>query len=226
MNCDGGETGADSRKLYTTRHLQAIAARWDAKAADWDRSLLDAECHLNEDNSYERFLTIALNAVKARRRFFSRQGVIDAGCATGLVMTQVIRYFAWGVGVDISPEMIKKAQGKNIPNTQFVVGDCFHLIESAQKAGAVFSRGVLLSHYGNEQALELLKSGREALVDRGLLICDFLNEAGRPRYKHSPPNKTYFSAEEVHQFGRAAGFTSVRIDGEKERRVQYLLAVK
>jgi hypothetical protein len=41
---------------YAHRHLETIAARWDAKAKDWEQSLKDPTCHLNEDGAYVRFI--------------------------------------------------------------------------------------------------------------------------------------------------------------------------
>lgn len=214
----------DSRTLYETRQLEKIAARWNAKAADWDRNLADPDCHLNEDQAYERFLAELTAIVQRRRRFCSGSGVIDAGCATGIVLARVIPLFAWGVGVDISPEMVDLAQRKQIVNARFVVGDCFNLEASCPKAGAVVSRGVILSHYGHDQAAALLRSARSVLCQGGFVLFDFLNEASRGQYKHLPQNKTYFSGAEVCHLAGEAGFRTTTVYGELERRVRVLLA--
>ncbi|HZR21268.1 MAG TPA: class I SAM-dependent methyltransferase, partial [Verrucomicrobiae bacterium] len=152
------ETG--SNKGYEKRQLKTIAARWDAKAADWDHNLEDPLCHLNEDHAYRRFLDEARKVIHERRDFCSRNGLIDCACATGLVLQELISDFAWAVGVDISPQMIRLAKAKQIPNSTFVIGDCFELAVCARPAGAVISRGVLLSHYGHEHALSLMRSAR------------------------------------------------------------------
>ena len=39
MSQSTSQKGEDSQALYETRQLQAIAARWDAKAASWDKEL-------------------------------------------------------------------------------------------------------------------------------------------------------------------------------------------
>jgi len=204
--------------------MEAIAARWDAKALTWDQSLEDPECHLNEDNAYDSFLDLLASVILERQQFCRTQGVIDAGCATGLVLARIVRHFAWGTGVDISPNMIRIAQAKSMPRATFIVGDCFNLEAIGPKAGAVVSRGVLLSHYGHRQGKELLQSVRRALVDGGFLIFDFLTETGRGLYQHSPPNKTYFQAEQVLALAASAGLRNASILGEASRRVQLLLA--
>jgi SAM-dependent methyltransferase len=221
-----GNSDAGPSKGYQTRRLKAIADRWDAKASDWDRNLEDPSCHLNEDNAYGRFLHEARAVIHERRAFCRQQGLIDCGCATGLVLQQLVAGFAWGLGVDISPQMIRSAQAKQIPNSHFVRGDCFNLADYTQPAGAVVSRGVLLSHYGRTHARALLRSVRGALLAQGFLFCDFLNLASRERHQHLAADKTYFDSEEVLSLARAAGFGWTRIIGEPERRVLFLLAAQ
>ena len=105
-----------------------------------------------------------------------------------------------------------------------LVGDCFELASLCPKAGAVLSRGVLLSHYGQEQGEALLRATREALAPRGFLIFDFLNESGRNMSSHAPENKSYFQGREVCAMARRAGFRGVRVLGEPKRRVRLLVA--
>jgi predicted TPR repeat methyltransferase len=211
-------------EVYLHRRIDAIAARWDAKAESWERDLIDPCCHLNEDGAYGRFMDQLGSILRARQSFCADKGVIDAGCATGLVMAQAVSWFAWGVGVDISPKMIRAANAKQISNAKFVVGDCFKLSDICPKAAAVLSRGVLLSHYGEKQAIELLSSGLDCLVDGGFILWDFLNADGRYSYQHTPENKAYFSAAEVDSMAKGAGFKTVKVLGEPQRRVQLLLA--
>ena len=218
------QKGEASQMLYETRQLQAIAARWDAKAASWDKDLADPACHLNEDEGYVRFLREALPVIEERQGFCARHGVIDSGCGTGLVLAAVRTSFAWGVGVDISGGMIKMAQAKELKDCTFVVGDCFQLASLCPKAGAILSRGVLLSHYGLQQGEALLRAAREALVPRGFLIFDFLNEGGRSMSAHAPENKTYFQGRAVCALARRAGFCEARVLGEPKRRVRLLIA--
>jgi SAM-dependent methyltransferase len=217
------KTEHDPNELYEGRRLDVIAARWDTKAADWDKALSNPECHLNEDHAYERFLLHVEEVIKTRREFCHKQGVIDAGCATGLVLARIIAAFAWGLGIDISPQMIRTAQAKHIPNAKFVIGDCFNL-SSIVPAGAILSRGVLLSHYGHHHGKELLQSARGALVNGGFIICDYLNKEGRAKSKHAPENKTYFDPGEVRALARDAGFVKITIFGELDRRVGILMA--
>jgi SAM-dependent methyltransferase len=218
------EEKPNSVRLYETRQLREIAARWDAKAERWDRELLDPLCHLNEDRAYDRFLDQAFAIIQQRTEFCRRHGAIDAGCATGLVLARVISSFAWGTGVDISPRMIQIAQAKRIPAAEFIVGDCFKLSSLCSKAGAVFSRGVLLSHYGDAHALSLLQSAYAVLVEGGFIFLDFLNLAGRAKYQHAPPNKAYFEPASVGELAGKAGFSKVRTFAEGDRRVGLILA--
>jgi predicted TPR repeat methyltransferase len=212
------------KEIYARRQLAAIAKRWDQKAKAWERELEDPACHLNEDEAYERFLRQVGQVIHSRRAFCACQGVIDTGCGTGLVLKQVISSFAWGVGVDISEEMIRMAEAKRLANARFIVGDCFRLPDLCPNAGAVISRGVLLSHYGPEQAERLLHAARTSLVPGGFAIFDFLNDAARDRYGHRPEEKAFFTGKQVQAMARRAGFNRARVLGEKVRRVLMVLA--
>ena len=212
------------REIYAHRQLAAIAARWDARADSWEHTLADPACHLNEDDAYGRFIVLVQGLIARRRRFCADHGVIDVGCGTGLVLAEVISAFAWGFGLDLSPQMIRVARAKGLVKTRFLVGDCFELPSLCPKAGAVLSRGVLLSHYGGELGQAILNAARAALVPGGFLIFDFLNQAARTQHRHAPANKTWFTRPEIEAMAGRAGFSTVTTLGKPNRRVLLLLA--
>jgi SAM-dependent methyltransferase len=212
----------DTAEVYEQRLLPEIAARWDARANTWDRSLRQPNCHLNQDAAYARFLDEVHRVLDQRRSLCASGGVIDVGCGTGLVLAEVVSRFAWGMGVDISNKMIEVARRKRIPNTKFLVADAFHLPSLCPTAAAVLSRGVLLSHYGHRHGAELLKAFRMSLIPKGFLILDFLNDAARGHHRHAPDAKTYFIGDEVSHMAQRAGFVSTEIIGRMERRVLLL----
>ena len=217
-------SGGHVRAMYARRHLKAIAARWDARADSWDRALEDTACHLNEDDAYRRFYRHVQRLIAKRREFCAIHGVIDTGCGTGLVLAEVISAFAWGIGLDISPKMIRAARAKRLARTKFLVGDCFDLPSFCPKAGTILSRGVLLSHYGRAQGQAILRAARAALASGGFVVFDFLNEAARTKYRHAPENKTWFGAEEIKSMAFCAGFSTAKTLGQPNRRVLLLLA--
>src|SRR5262249_50104578 len=149
---------------------------------------------------------------------------IDAGCGTGLVMAKVCSRFAWGMGIDVSPQMIRLARARHVSRAKFLEGDCFDLPALCPKAGAVLSRGVLLSHYGRDSGIALLAAARNARVPGGFAVFDYLNKAARAKFSHSPENKTFFTALEAGALARQAGFWRIRALGAPERRVRILLA--
>ncbi len=224
MTPDPASERAGPKDIYQRREMEAVAAHWNDKAAGWDRELKDSTCHLNEDNAYQRFLDQLALVVQLRHDFCQSQGVIDAGCATGLVLASTLGSFAWGIGVDVSPQMIRIAQAKHLPKASFIVGDCFNLSASCPKAGTVVSRGVLLSHYGVSQGEALLRNAHSCLVERGFVLWDFLNHAARTKHRHIAENKTYFEAEEVCAMAIRAGFGICKIYGEPDRRVRMVYA--
>ncbi len=217
-------TVSGSQALYRGRRLEALAARWDAKAGAWDRELQDPACPLNQDEAYARFLAQARRLIQEHHDFCAQHGVIDAGCGTGLVLAEVVSSFAWGIGVDISPEMIRLAQARQLSRATFMVGDCFQLPALCPRAGAIFSRGVLLSHYGRRQGQALLRAACATLAPGGFAAFDFLNQAGRARYAHAPENKTWFTGAQARRMAQDAGFKTTDVRGEAERRVLLLVA--
>ena len=212
------------REIYARRQIKKIAARWDARADAWDQALKDSTCPLNEDDAYRRFIRLVHRRIAPRRRFCASHGIIDAGCGTGVVLAEVISAFAWGIGVDISPQMIRIARAKRLAKTHFLVGDCFNLPSLCPKAGAVFSRGVLLSHYGCEQGQSILEAARSILLPGGFSVFDFLNKAARTRHRHTPEKKFWFTGEEIQAMARRTGISAVTILGQSNRRVRLLLA--
>ena len=219
-----GRPGSRPAEIYARRRLAAIAGRWDQKAAAWDRDLEDPACHLNADDAYERFLQALRRVIALEPDLCARQGVVDAGCGTGLVLSQVLDSFAWGVGVDISPEMIRFAQARHLRRAKFVVGDCFKLPSLCPPAGAVCSRGVLLSHYGKVQGQRLLGAVRASLVPGGFCLLDFLNATARTRYQYQPQEKIFYTNAKVLAMAQQAGFIRATVIGEPARRVLLLLA--
>jgi SAM-dependent methyltransferase len=208
-----------SPESYAARDLAALAARWDARAPYWDQELGNPKSHLNEDHAYTRFLREARREISRRRGFCRAHGVVDAGCGTGSVLAEVIGAFAWGIGVDISREMIRIALMKAIPKASFLVGDCFGLSAVCPKAGAVLSRGVLVSHYGPKHGTALLRAGFATLAPGGFFVFDFLNQAARDHNIHAPEDKACFLPQEIREMARRAGFSSVTITAGPERRV-------
>jgi SAM-dependent methyltransferase len=210
---------------YETMQLGLIRQRWDQKAERWDADLADEHFHLNEDGAYRRFLETADELVAARAPFCRGRLLVDVGCGTGLVLAHFVDRFAAGLGIDISPQMLAVAQRRQLPRTHFVEGNCFALTAHVTRAGAVFGRGVLLSHYGRQWAAVLLQQIRQVLEpEGGFAILDFLNATGRGEYPGNPENKTYYRPDEIELLGHQAGFRRVAILGQPERRVLSLLA--
>lgn len=208
---------------YGDMHFALIRRRWDAKAERWDRDLADPAFHLNEDDAYGRFLREASAAVAERAGWCRRRLVVDLACGTGLVLAHVIDAFAQGLGIDLSERMIEVARRRKLPRTRFRCGNAFALSRCVSGAGAVLSRGVLLSHYGRRWALRLLREVRRSLAEGGFALLDFLNVAGRDLYPDNPENKSYFHADAIEALGRQAGFREARVGGEPQRRVLTVL---
>jgi SAM-dependent methyltransferase len=225
-----------------------IRERWDQKADRWDADLADPCCHLHQDDAYRRFLHAADLIVAARASFCRDRPLIDLACGTGLLLAHFADRFARAVGIDISPRMLAAAAARRLPRVELLEASCFELAAPASgspatwtqgdpeyqvlrcpiaPAGAVLSRGILLSHYGDRWVGPLLGQVHEILLpDGGFAILDFLNALARHQYPANPENKSYYTAEQIQSQAREAGFRRASILGEPDRRVLLLLAEK
>lgn len=210
---------------YDALRMPLIRERWDQKAERWDSDLADEGCHLNQDDAYRRFLD-ATDAVVAGRTSFCRDRLlVDLACGTGLVLAHFAGRFNRAMGVDISPRMLAAAAARNLSCVELIQASCFELAGRICSAGAVLSRGILLSHYGHRWAVPLLRQVHEILTaDGGFAILDFLNALTRYDYPANPDNKTYYTAEQIQARAEEAGFRRSSVLGEPNRRVLLLLA--
>jgi SAM-dependent methyltransferase len=209
---------------YDPFHPDGIRDRWDRKAERWDSDLADEHFHLNEDRAFERFLEAADAVVAGRAAFCRGQLLVDLGCGTGLVLAHFLDRFARGVGIDISPRMLAVATRRQLPRAEFLAGNGFELTKHVPAAGAVLSRGILLSHYGPHWAPLLLDQIRRVLCGGGFAMLDFLNAAARRAYASNPENKSYFAPEEATALAQRAGFARASVLGDPGRRVLLLVA--
>ncbi len=227
---------------YDAVRLEVIRQRWDQKADHWDADLADQCCHLNQDDAYRRFLDAADSVVAARKSFCANRLLVDLACGTGLVLAHFVNRFERALGVDISPRMLAAASARRLPRVEFLEASCFELAGrlgvagAPASAGAVLSRGILLSHYGHRWVVPLLSQVREILsppapsvlgapgTPGGFAILDFLNALTRHKYPANPDNKTYYTAEQIRSQAIEAGFRRSSILGEPHRRVLLLLA--
>jgi len=81
----------------------------------------------------------------------SRENCLEIGCGAGRLTKQLARYFDRVHAVDVSPEMISRAQ-KEVKegNVEFSVIDGLHLPLSDDSVGAIFSAFVL-QHLDNKE---------------------------------------------------------------------------
>ncbi len=77
---------------------------------------------------------------------------------------------------------------------------------------------------GCSKAEELLRAAKAVLVPGGFVLFDFLNAAAKARHAHAAEEKTHFAGPEITSLAHRAGFKTVNILGDLERRVRLLLA--
>lgn len=209
--------------FYIKGNEQNIGKRWDLKAKCWDNQLRDASSHLNQDNAYKEFIKIAKNIIYKELISIQDITLLDVGCGTGGVSEELSQYFSYTIGIDVSNVMLEVARSKSIARSVFYNKSLFDLKSERQNFDLVVSRGVLLSHYGNGQSMDIFLSLYSVIKNGGFLVIDFLNKDVRGIYQHLPKNKEYFSANYIKKIVIESGYSNVEIIGSHKERT--LIAV-
>ena len=94
--------------------------------------------------------------------------ILDLGCGTGELTHEIAKFSDEAIGIDLSPDMIKKAK-ESYPSIKFLVMDACAL-EWESYFDAVFSNAVL--HFIKTQDA-LLDSVCKSLTKNGVFVCEF-----------------------------------------------------
>ena len=104
--------------------------------------------------------------------------LISLGCGTGNYEVELSRHIGKAIGIDIIPEMIKRAKEKSasIPNLDFIVGDATNLpIPDESFDAALFA--VSLHHMGGHDVQErALREAYRALRPGGLVVIQTISQ--------------------------------------------------
>ena len=94
--------------------------------------------------------------------------VLDLGCGTGVLTSEIAGFADEVIGIDSSPAMIEKAK-ESFPGLPFIVMDACSLLWD-NYFDAVFSNAVF--HFIKSQDI-LLNNVHKVLAPKGLLVCEF-----------------------------------------------------
>jgi len=216
---------APNEQLYNIGNEKEIGKRWDSKALIWDEHLYNQENHLNQDNAYDEFITVAKNISIERMSKYGKGTLLDLGCGTGLVSNSLQEYYDHIAGIDVSKQMLILARNKLIPNAKFYYKSIFEISPEWNTFDQIVSRGILLSHYGHKYIDNIFILLYSSLRKNGSITIDFLNKDANKIY-HRPKNKAYFSSDEVKNSAIRSGFSRVEIIGYKKSRVLFAVINK
>lgn len=215
-----GQPPTDKQK-YEAMDLAYIKTRWNNRAYKWEQEVKDFTSHLNRGDSYNRFIEI-LDFVINNMDQSTRNILVELGCGTGLVLERFSSLFQQSVGIDISENMLDVARSKNIGNAIFINDNVFDYLCENDEAAMIVSRGVLLSHYGQDLAVKLLELSFNSLKRGGKIFFDMINATDDDR----PKQKTAYTANEVVEIAEKIGFKNIRVYGEEGYPLLYLEAEK
>lgn len=136
--------------------------------------------------------------------------VLDAGCGTGRIATELTRLGYDVVGVDADPAMIDVARERDA-YTRFVWADLASLELVSQSFDVVLLAGNVVPYLADGTLVQVLRRCRAHLRSDGLLVAGF-SLAG-----HEPDNAAAITAAEYERAAFAAGLSLVRRYGTWER---------
>lgn len=143
------------------------------------------------------------------------QSILDLGCGTGTLTSQLVPFASRVVGIDSSSSMIDTAK-KQYENIEFLVGDALNL-PFEREFDVVFSNAVF--HWIVDHN-KLLQSVHKVLKSNGILICEFGGEGNiasiedaflQACYEHQIVYKPKFNFPSANTFANclsANGFVS------------------
>ena len=217
-----GQPPSDAEK-YFGNDIEYIKKRWDNRADRWDDDLSDKFCHLNRNNSYQMFIDILTQEIDKDAKFHNSSGFLDLGCGTGELLRLFSNNFLWSCGIDISAKMLECARNKLNDNILLLEGSVFDAsIYPNKNISVIASRGVLLSHYGDKMAEDLMCICYKLLAQNGFIFFDAINS----KSADLPSNKRCYSGCELIELAVKAGFSSAVTIGDEKYPLLYLKAVK
>ena len=162
--------------------------------------------------------------------------VLDCGCGTGPVIELLHEKYPdkHYTGLDLTPEMIRVAQAKDLSNTSFVVGDCENIPFPEDTFDAIISSNSF-HHYPNPQDFfnsayrVLKKNGRLILRDYTtkskvlLWLCNHIEMPLAHLCGHG--DVRLYSGAEFKKFAETAGFEVVSFAAQAKMRA-HLVARK
>ena len=211
------------KNKYLLKDIDYIKKRWNNRADRWDSDLSDPSCHLNRKNSYKRFIDILSQEIYDSAICNGKYGFLDLGCGTGELLKVFADHFCWSCGIDISPKMLEYAKNKSNDSTLLIEGDVFDpAVYPNGNIAVIAGRGVLLSHYGEKLAEQLLVILYNKLMPGGFIFLDAIQFNGI----NMPTEKKGYYDHELKELAENAGFSSVVVYREEEYPLLFLKASK
>ncbi|GHV81302.1 hypothetical protein AGMMS49944_30930 [Spirochaetia bacterium] len=221
MNTYDGQESTDQKK-YLSKDIKYIKERWDNRAGRWDADLKDEKCHLNRSGSYQRFIEILQFEFDKIEPTFKNGCLLDLGCGTGELLVHFASQFHSAIGIDVSSKMLEHAKRKLSEKIILKEGDIFDKKIYPSNVKVVISRGILLSHYGETLAKNLLQLIYSHLAKTGFLFLDVLQKTdGIVSY-----GKKMYSKQELINLFESVGFSNTTIYGESTYPILYIKAKK
>ena len=162
--------------------------------------------------------------------------LLDAGCATGPMLSLLTEEYPNKkyVGLDLSPKMIELAKKKNLPNTEFIEGDCENMPLKNNTFDIVIN-SQSFHHYPNPQAFfnevhRVLKPGGKLILrdntSSNKPILFIMNNIGMKLANLTGHGDVKASSlEEIQKYCKISGLKIQKIESQKKFRL-HLVATK
>jgi len=207
-------------EIEVSAQLADQKARWDSRAATWDKELEDPKHYANFENGYQRFLDFERSGLAN----FKGEVGLDLGCGTGITSVPLAEKVEHTILLDLAPEMLKEAH-KKVPQGVLLNAGATEIPLRDNSVDVAISRGILVSHLPALLVPRFFEEIKRVVRPQGKIIFDFMDNPGSADFKLSSP-KNIFTLHELTQTLMKYGFGLIRFDGDDISRVVRVSALK
>jgi ArsR family transcriptional regulator len=210
LPADDQDLGLDRKRLAAVRETrqQQAAAFFDAQAPFWDR----IRTLSTDDSVVDRAILEIFAAAPARN-------LLDIGTGTGRVLSILAGQIGFGLGVDISHDMLAVARNnldrREARNCQVRHGDMYQLPLPDGSFDAATLHQVL--HFADDPAAVLTEAARVLRPGGRLMIVDYARHGLEQLRAEHGHRRLGFTTSEVDHWLGAAGFETMpttRLEGD------------
>jgi ubiquinone/menaquinone biosynthesis C-methylase UbiE/DNA-binding transcriptional ArsR family regulator len=197
------EAKADRARLEgcRRRRLHRSQSYFESVAGDWER--------IRKSYFDDRVTSIAIEKLLPRDLVLA-----DIGCGTGSLTFELARFAQKVIGVDLSPEMLRRARNiakeKQLRNVEFRRGDALKLPLGARSADAVFC--IMVLHFLSDPQKAVAELCRVTRAGGSVIVVDLVQHNQEWMREQMAHRWLGFERSSIEAWFRDAGVAEIAYD--------------